>query len=127
MINAYRKKPHGHRRDPLKSYVQANTPECVVQNGDKVSIDRVEVVRIGDDFDHLHDLEVRNAYVRVAHANGEIEKIKTPIIFEGCTAVLHHDINDTSVYNIAQRIKRHFKLNSIRDMNLVTSGQFFCL
>jgi hypothetical protein len=103
----------------IDSYIQANTPECVVQNGDKISIDRVEIVRIGDEFDHLHDSEVRNAYLRVVHANGEIEKIKTPIIFDGRTAVLDQDTGSTFVYNITDRIERHFKLKSIRDMNLV--------
>jgi hypothetical protein len=103
----------------IELYIQANTPECVVQKGDKISIDRVEIVRVGDDFDHIHDLEVRNAYLLVARANGEIDKLKTPIIFMGRTAVLDHDISSAFVHNISQRIERYFKLKSIRDMNLV--------
>ena len=95
----------------IESYIQANIPECVVQKGDKISIDRVEIVRIGDDFDYIHDLEVRNAYLRVAHTNGEFEKVKTPIIFSGRTALPDHDIGNTGVYVITDRIERHFKLN----------------
>jgi hypothetical protein len=103
----------------IGSHIQANTPECVVQKGDKISIDRVEIVQIGNDFDHIHDLEVRNAYLRIAHANGKIEKTKTPIIFRGRTAVLDRDVGTTFVHEISDRIRRHFNLKSIRDMNLV--------
>jgi hypothetical protein len=109
----------------IESYFQAHTPECVVQKGDKISIDRVEIVRIGDDFDHIHDLEVRNAYLRITHANGEIDKLKTPITFSGRTAVLDDDISNTSVYDIKYRIERHFKLKSVRDMNLVQADDSY--
>jgi hypothetical protein len=68
---------------------------------------------------------VRNAYLRIAHANGEIKKLKTPIIFRGRTAVLDHDIGNTFVYDITHRIERHFKLKSIRDMTLVQADNSY--
>lgn len=105
--------------------LQTNTPECVVQNGDKISIDRVEIAVIGNDFDYVHDLEVRNAYLRVAHANGEVQMIKTPIVYEGRTAVFAQDTGSTFVRNITDRIERHFKLKSIRDMNLVQADNSY--
>jgi hypothetical protein len=109
----------------IDAYIRANTPECVVQKGDKISVDRVEVVPIGNTFDHLHDREIRAAYLRVERPNGEIEKLTTPITYKGRTAIRDSVVSNLFVNSISARILRYFGLGSIRDLNRVPEDESY--
>ena len=109
----------------IESDIQRNSPECVVQKGDKVSIDRVEIVSVGNAFDHPHDLELREAYLRIEYQNGKIQKLKTPITYQGRTAVLDHVVSNSFVDHISERILRHFGLGSVRDLTRVLDDKSY--
>jgi len=109
----------------IESYIESYTPEYVIQRGDRISIGRVEIARIGDDFDHPHDLEVRNAYLRVDRPKRRAFDASRPILFEGKTAVLDRDVGSSFVNEISARIRKHFNLSSIRDLQSVKDDRSY--
>jgi len=60
---------------------QVNIPEFIVEEGDRIYIDRVEIENIGDEFDHPHDSEIRRAFLRIVRTNSAVKYIKRPIIY----------------------------------------------
>jgi hypothetical protein len=98
-------------------YVRTSTPECFVSAGDKIVVHSVNQTIVGDDFNHPHDSEIRYAELRIIRGNGKLEKIKTPIMFNGLTSIMtrrsHHDYYDKIYY----RICRHFGVRSLEELD----------
>jgi hypothetical protein len=112
---------HG-RKEPSKKSVDASirdlTPECFVYAGDRIDIDKVERIGIGDFFDHPHDAEVRLARLRIVRAKGKSEKIKTPLMFTGVTSLTARTSGNDFFYKIVHRICKKFGLQSLSEINL---------
>jgi hypothetical protein len=60
-----------YRPFPVKDYLKAGTPDCVMFDGDKLSVGYVHQQFMGDGFDHPHDSEIRFAFLRVTRKNEE--------------------------------------------------------
>jgi hypothetical protein len=94
------------------------TPECFVYAGDRIDIDEVERIGIGDIFDRPHDAEVRCARLRIVRAKGKSEKIKTPLMFTGATSLTARTSGHDFFYKIVHRICKRFSLQSLSEINL---------
>jgi hypothetical protein len=103
----------------LDSWVRDHTPECFVYRGDKIVIDNIERIQIGDYFDHPHDSEIRYARLRIIRAKGRSQKITKPLMFVGNTSLFAPRAGRDFFYKIAHRICRHFKIKSLGEMDKI--------
>ena len=71
----------------VRRYMNEYTPDCVICSGDKLFITYVYRHFFGDEFDHPHDAEVRYALFAVRRTNGNIIHLKSPLRFNGSTAI----------------------------------------
>jgi len=68
-------------RGPTMKALDAREPEFEVKSGDTLVVDRVEPVKQGDQFDHMHDVEMRRAYLRVKRKRGKDYISPHPLAF----------------------------------------------
>lgn len=61
--------------------VLRNTPDCIVYEGDKICIDKLTYIKIGDGLGHPHDSEAVEASLKVIRRDGECHNIKNPLLF----------------------------------------------
>jgi hypothetical protein len=100
-------------------------PTVVVGSGDCVSIRRVVRVLHGDEFDHLHDVESREVYLKITRPDGEIEDVQDPLLFVGTTSFIAGGRSgQITAAKIARRICAHFGIGWITDFNLVDENMF---
>jgi hypothetical protein len=102
-----------------EKYIQANTPECVVRDGDKIRVDRVERKHAGTELDHPDDHEIRLAYLRVQRPDGTVDKLNTPIVYQRQTKLPSHDGAKSYFEKISSRILKHFGINNLKEIRLV--------
>jgi hypothetical protein len=95
-------------------YVRTNTPDGFAYAGDKICVDEVKIVKVGDRFDHLHNAEMRYAYLRIERSNGDVQILPTPLRFKGEKNIVHSATSDVS-YLISQHICEHFGLKNLGD------------
>jgi hypothetical protein len=94
--------------------VRYETPECFVNAGDKIVIDRVECETFGKWYDHLHDAQVRYAFLRIVRARGKSQEVKTPLRYVGVTSLLVRAGNDL-FSKLVSRICNHFGMQALEE------------
>ena len=100
----------------ISLYVKNQTPEEIVKPGDKISIDYVESRPIGEIFDHIHDSEIRIAYLKITDRNFNIKRVTTPMIFRGKTRTVRRESAAAYFYMI-ERMCKHFKVKELFDID----------
>jgi hypothetical protein len=105
------------RSRELAQYVRLNTPDCIVQVGDKIVIRKVERVNRGDRFRHLHDAEIRFAYLRVVRASGRPVNIKHPIKFIGNKSIFEVETIDNFCKVILRLVCDYLSIDQISDFD----------
>lgn len=106
--------PPSNKRQ-LERELKENTPEITVVAGDKIVIDRVEILQLDQPFKHRHDAEVRLAFLKVVHSDGRTAKIKTPIRLLGHTAFQLRGSHHNILGKITARIFEHHGIVSLDD------------
>jgi hypothetical protein len=95
------KLPKSWIRDEIKD----RTPDAIVQSGDYISVDRVEMKLINYEFAFLADRAEVLLFLMIYYANGRKELIKSPIILQGATK-LTYKYGNKPLYAIIERVKR---------------------
>lgn len=96
----------------IEEQIRAHTPEQFVHVGDKLVIADVECVNSGDTLDHLHDSEIRCAYLSILRADGTIVEVNEPLQFIGYSTVTSFHGVMGFFRGVAWRVLRHFGLKS---------------
>lgn len=99
----------------LERKIKEYTPEIFVFAGDKIAIDRVEVLQLDDPFKHQHDAEVRLAFLKVTRSDGRTTRLKTPIRLLGHTAFQLRGSHHNILGKITARILEHCGISSLDD------------
>lgn len=99
----------------IEQELKENTPEIIVVAGDKIVIDRVEVLRLDRPFKHQHDAEVRLAFLKVIRSDRQIARLKTPIRLLGHTAFQLRGSQHNVLGKITARIFEHYGISSLDD------------
>lgn len=103
----------GTSKRPIKKLLLDLTPDATVGAGDKIIIDRVEILSSGDPFSHLHDAEERRAYLKIVRGNGRTVNLAVPVRLVGHTAFMGRGTSRDMLPKIAARICEHFSFDSI--------------
>lgn len=74
--------------------------------GDRISIERVEEVELGAEFDHPHDRFMRLAHLRIERPTGEVLHPPGPLGFYGVGSVHGHGSRE-AFDHIIERVLRH--------------------
>jgi hypothetical protein len=90
------------------------TPDAIIEAGDKIEIDRVDIEGEITGLHHEHDVQRRLAYIKIVNSSGSTYSLKKPIVFTGASATW------TGGYaKILQKINRRlcarFKIESLHD------------
>lgn len=104
----------------LTRELKENTPEIIVVAGDKIVIDRVEVLRFDRPFRHQHDAEVRLAFLKVIRSDRRTAKLKTPIRLLGRTAFQLRGSQHNILGKITARIFEHYGVSSFVDPKVLS-------
>jgi hypothetical protein len=86
----------------LGDYVKMNTPECFVSPGDKLCIESVFGMRVGDRYENTHNSEIRLARLQVIRKNAETQKVPTMLKF-----VRTKNITERETYDVCRTISDH--------------------
>jgi hypothetical protein len=82
---------------------ELRTPDCLIQVGDKIEVERVSSEWRGDVLDHEHDAMIKRAHIRVVRAGGKVISIRRPIILKGITNVIKEGSTESAFFSIAVR------------------------
>jgi hypothetical protein len=90
------------------------TPDAIIEAGDRIEIDRVDIEGEISGLHHEHDVQKRLAYIKIVKPSGAAHLLEEPIIFTGASATW------TGGYaKILQKINRrlcaHFMIESLHD------------
>ena len=108
----------------IKQTVSSRTPEASVNQGDEISLSRVEMLVSDDDFLPLHDRAEIRVYVKIRKTSGRIILLKQPIIMYGATRFTYRHGNK-KIYSIMERVRRHFGISNLSSKNAdEISGNF---
>jgi hypothetical protein len=113
------------QNEDIERYIAINTPECLVFEGDKIRVDRVEKQIVGSEFDHEDDYEIRMAYLSVIRPDGTTDSIDTPIVYKRSTKFLSDDGSKSYFGVISARILQHFRINALKEIALVPKVDSF--
>jgi hypothetical protein len=112
-----------HHKSPNENVVAdlllERTPEIFVYRGDKIYISHVIIERIGVDFDHPHDSEIRKAFMVIERANGQGVYVKSPLEFHGCTSFKYKKQRlNCGFERLIERICAHFDVKDIKEIDI---------
>jgi hypothetical protein len=92
-------------------------PDCFVESGDKIYIYRVIKSGFESQFDHLHDIQHRFAFLRIKKPNSKPISVKAPLEFIGHTAM--GPANGKNYFSkIVNRICDRFGVNNIHEIEI---------
>jgi hypothetical protein len=91
-------------------------PEAVAYPGDTVTLSKIVVITEGDEFDHVHDREHREAYLSITRPSGETVHIAAPVVFIGVTSfTAEGNAGQITAEKLARRVCDHFGIAWITD------------
>lgn len=108
----------------IDQYVRANTPECIASAGDKIRIDSVRKVSIGDKFEHPHNAEIRYARLSIERPNGGVQILSTQVKFTGKHNIVNNSADDV-IDRISEEICKHFAMKTLEDIMTVPNDRSF--
>jgi hypothetical protein len=90
------------------------TPDAIIEAGDRIEIDRVDIEGELSGLHHEHDVQKRLAYIKIVKPSGAAHLLEEPIIFTGASAMSaggHTKILE----KINRRPCARFKIESLHD------------
>jgi hypothetical protein len=90
------------------------TPDAIIEAGDKVEIDRVDIEGEMSGLHHEHDVQRRLAYIEIVKPSGPTHLLKQPIVFTGASATWTGGYTKI-LEKINRRLCAHFGIESLHD------------
>jgi hypothetical protein len=98
----------------FESLRHAYTPDEIIEAGDRVEIDRVDIEGELSGLHHEHDVQRRLAYIKIIKLAGSTHSLKEPIVFTGAFATWTGGYAKI-LQKISRRLCAHFGIESLDD------------
>ena len=90
------------------------TPDAIIEVGDKIEIDRVDIEGETSGLHHEHDVQSRLAYIKIVKLSGAVHLLEQPIVFTGMSATRAGGYSRI-LEKINRRLCAHFGIESLHD------------
>jgi hypothetical protein len=98
----------------VESLRHTYTPDAIIEAGDKIEIDRVDIEGEISGLHHEHDVQRRFAYIKIIKRSGSTHSLKEPIAFTGASAMWTGGYSKI-LQKINRQLSAHFRIESLHD------------